>query len=149
MAVSASVTGAAHLREVQARLLKAPATLDEATVRRLRPVPAKVADLVRAEVPTHLPAAYAPLLAKSIRYRSSVSKHGLSMQVWAAGKRDRRDLPTINQGRLRHPLFGRRTHWYTTRVRRGTVDDALTKAGPIVVDAVKSARDDVAHSITR
>jgi len=38
------------------------------------------------------------------------------------------DLPALDRGKLRHPLFGDREHWYEQKVRKGWWTKSLTKA---------------------
>lgn len=42
------------------------------------------------------------------------------------------DLRRVNQGFLRHPLFGNPEHWYDTRVPAGWWEDTLKALGPQV-----------------
>ena len=150
MAVYGRVTGNAKLSEMEVRLLQSGPEFDRAVAKHMKTVPAEVIKLVRAEVPLHVPKRYAVVLETSLHYRSSSStKRGLTTQIWADGKKRRRDLVAVNVGRLKHPLFGNRKSWHTTSVRRGVIDDAVEKSEPIAIDAIKAARDEVANSVTK
>lgn len=48
-------------------------------------------------------------------------------RVFARGSKELRDVASVNRGRLRHPLFGNRLHWYDTRVKPGFVDSAASR----------------------
>ena len=57
------------------------------------------------------------------------------------------DLYALNQGRLRHPLFGDRRHWYAQRVNPQFFDrPVLARAGEFF-DALDQAVSDVAAQI--
>lgn len=54
------------------------------------------------------------------------------------------DLQSLDRGRLRHPLFGNRGHWYDQPVRRGWWTLSLYKASNTrvnkeIVNAVERA----------
>lgn len=146
------VRGQAELREIEGRLLRAPVELDKAMVKHLRTVPPKVERLVRADAALKLPkrGGYAAVMEAALRFKSSVgAKRGLTMTVWAQGKRENRDVPRINRGELRHPLWGNRGFWKTTHVPRGFVTKPLERGGELALEAVRDARDDVGHMITK
>lgn len=71
----------------------------------------------------------------TIKTRTSGKAVGVSI----VGKGDL-DLPALDRGRLRHPLFGNRRHWYTQMVRPRWFTEAMEKQAPQVrrelVDAV-------------
>jgi hypothetical protein len=150
VAVFTQVTGSAKLAEVEVRLARSGPEFDKAVAKQMRTVPPKVMRAVREQVPTHLPSGYAPVLEKSLRYRSTVStKNGLTMQIWAVGKTRRRDLPAMNKGRLKHPLFGNRKKWFTTTARPRLIEDAVDHSADAAADALRKARDEAAHSVTK
>lgn len=66
---------------------------------------------------------YAPLFSKSLRFRTSLRAGGRSasfrLTTFADGARERRDIRSLEGGALRHPVYGRRRNWKTTRVRGG------------------------------
>ena len=53
------------------------------------------------------------------------------------------DLRALDQGRLRHPLFGNRQFWYQQRVTKGWWTKHLEKA------ATKAVRTDVVQAVER
>lgn len=148
------VTGQAELRRVEARLLAVPKNLAREDAEALRKVAPDVARMIRAEIPSHVPRrmGYAEVLAGAMEFDARVKVGaGMTMTVWANGKRGHRDLASINRGVLRHPLFGNRNHWYAQRrgVRKGLVKDGVVKAEPLIVKAIGRAVDKVAVWIVR
>ena len=51
-------------------------------------------------------------------------------------------------GRVRHPLFGDREHWYTTRVTASTWRDAFEDHKDEAIDTVSKALVDVVKELT-
>jgi hypothetical protein len=96
--------------------------------------------------------AYNITMAKAVKVstRIGVRAGTVSVRVYATGKGELRDVVAVNNGILRHPLFGRRKHWHLTRVPRGFVDkpfDALQ--GRIVAesnDAIGRVLESIARS---
>lgn len=114
--------------------------------------PVKLAITASAE--TTMPSGYAPTLTRSMKHRvttrASTRTASVRMVTTAAGEKETRDLPRLEKGELRHPVFGRvrrtrrglqKNPWSTTRVepgfhRRGTEDaaDEAEKALGTVLD---------------
>ena len=61
----------------------------------------------------------------------SVNKSGVKL-LWKV-VRGNSDLKALNRGRLRHPLFGNRKHWYEQSIPPGMWDDAILKVAPTVI----------------
>lgn len=81
------------------------------------------------------PGGYRGTLTASMKHRRSVrntrTQASVRLTTTAKGVKENRDLPAINAGRLRHPVFGRRrSPWSTTRVRSGFYDRGIAIAGP-------------------
>jgi len=55
-----------------------------------------------------------------------------------------RDLASLNRGRLRHPLYGNRKHWYDQQVSPGWWDEPLLESAPQAREEIVKALDDVA-----
>lgn len=99
---------------------------------------------ITREAAAAMPSGYTDLLTGSLQHRMSRRNGGQMAQVTlrthADGKKERRDLPSLEDGVLRHPLFGRKKKWYVTRVRagfhkRGTemaADNAVEALGQVV-----------------
>lgn len=108
---------------------------------------------IRAEVPKAMPSGYAPILSKSLRFRQSVQPGRTTarvlLRVHADGQRERRDLPALNRGVLRHPVYGDRNRWVAQRVRRGVVDRPVDRLGPEVRRQMAAVVQYVADEITK
>jgi hypothetical protein len=73
---------------------------------------------------------------------------GLTVQVTATarGKREKRDVRSVDAGRLRHPLYGNRNHWYDTRIEAGFfsrstdkfVDDLRREIVNVIDDIIRT-----------
>lgn len=101
-----------------------------------------------------LPSGYAPLMSRSLRWRMAVrsqrdSAH-VEWRVHADGQRERRDLPAVNRGVLRHPVWGRRrSPWVAQRVRSGVVDRPVDRLMPDVTREMQRVVDWVGDQIKR
>lgn len=143
------VTGAAELRYVarlveRQRVVGLRKELSKAQRRAFRPLlPA-----IKAETAT-LPSGYAPVMARAVKL--SVRTRGLTTtaEVYARGRRSERDVNTVDAGRLRHPLFGNRNSWHTTRVRPGFVDRPVKHLGGRIAAESLDALERVGNEITR
>ena len=94
---------------------------------------------------------YAATLSKSLRFRQTVQTSRTTarvvFRVYAEGRKERRDVPSLNRGRLRKPLYGNRNHWYTQRVRPGFVDRPVDRAAPDIARRMQAVVDYVADQI--
>ena len=150
MAVGGSIKGRAELREVITKLeVSAPAELEKdllaGTREALKPIRADVKAEALAKLPKR--GGYAALLARSVKVSTRVTggnKIVARVSVTASGKREKRDLPAVNRGVLRHPVFG---VWRPQgKGPKGNPplasDDGLPVDGGIVVDEpIDRARD--------
>lgn len=83
-----------------------------------------------------------------------VQQRRISVVFWAMGKRKRRDIRRINEGILRHPVYGRTRRlkdgslmvnpWVTQRIRPGLVSEPAKRAMP---RALKHIEDAVARVV--
>ena len=123
---------------------------------------------VRAEVPKAMPSGYAPILSRSLRFRTAVkeTRHTawVTFTVYGDGRKERRDVPRLNRGVLRHPVFGRtrplKHHaryratsmlnpWVAQKVRKGFVDRPVDRLTPEVAQEMRQVIDWVADQIKR
>lgn len=58
-------------------------------------------------------------------------------------------IGTIDRGRLRHPLFGNREHWYTQAVKPGWWSNPTRKRGPVARRDIEKAMETVKERIER
>jgi hypothetical protein len=101
---------------------------------------------------------YAATLAADMRTRTSVRLAGadarVQIVVWADGTRERRDLPALNRGRLRHPVYGRsrplangrrrKNPWATTKVPDRSFDHAVDRTADKVAEQMQAVHDEIA-----
>ena len=122
--------------------------LTAAMRRVVQPVPGLIRDGLRP----HLPDRYADSLADVdikviVRSGSASTDAVVSVYARAAGKA--RKLQNLDEGRLTHPLFGDREHWYTQvgaaqGVEPGWFTGPARDAAPRVRDELEKALADVA-----
>jgi hypothetical protein len=72
---------------------------------------------------------YAGLLARAIRVRvasdTGFTTAGVTLKTYADGRSQRRDVPSLNRGRLRKKVFGNPNRWVNQSVPAGFWDDAM------------------------
>lgn len=112
--------------------------------RSTKPVRGQVKANARAILPQRGGAAR--LVARSsVTTRGKAGKHP-SVRIVA---KNGINLYAVNRGILRHPLFGRRKHWYTTPVQPGWFTDPIERAKPHIQRELIEAMHDIAVKITR
>jgi len=153
MGFEVQTTGGADLASVR-RQLRALADkgLGKQLGRGLRDASQGLRAEIKAEVPRAMPSGYAPTLAKSLRFRQQVRESRqtatVTLRVYGDGKRQRRDVPALNRGVLRHPTYGRRRDpWVEQRVRGGFVDRPVTRLGPEIRKSMDAVVDHIADQI--
>ncbi|MGA4726294.1 hypothetical protein ACPB67_02640 [Micromonospora taraxaci] len=108
---------------------------------------------VAAEVPKAMPSGYAPVLSRSLQFRTQVRAFKYvaraTWRVYGDGQQERRDVPSLNRGVLRHPLFGNRERWVDQKVRKGFVDRPVDRLGVDVRREMNKVVDQVADKIAR
>lgn len=107
---------------------------------------------IKAEVPKAMPSGYAPVLSKSLRFRlASKTKRQsteLRFRTFGEGKQERRDVPALNKGKLRHPVYGKRKKaWVEQKVRSGFVDRPVDGLAPDVRREMQSVIKYVADEL--
>lgn len=147
----AHVRGTLELRRVARLLRDAPPYLRKEMRENIKKPVKPFEQRVKSETPGSVPGRYAAVLAPAIKVNisSALSGSGLgyTLIVFARGKAEDRDLKAVNAGLLRHPLFGRRSHWYGQQVRGGMVDRAVDDLGRQVAQEVGKAVDEMAAKI--
>jgi hypothetical protein len=150
MPVAVEVEGADKLRVV-ARALK---DLGDKELRRefyagmnraVKPLTASV----KQRLPERLPARYAALLRADLRVTTRRRTGGRNPAVFLLGKAKNRDIRSLNRGRLRHPLYGDREHWYDQPVQKGWWDQVLEDGAPMVRKEMVRVLDEVADQIVQ
>jgi len=94
---------------------------------------------------------YAAVMARAVKVSvtTGLGRNALNARVYAVGKGEERDVRSVNSGVLRHPKFGHRSHWYTTRVRSGFVDRPVLVLSDRVLEECADAAQRVNESIAR
>lgn len=148
--IGASISGGPELRYVAGKLRKAAARdltreLRQGQRTAFRPLQKEI----KVEAAATLPGAYAAVMARAVRVSVTVRPKGLSARVYGRGRKELRDVRAVNDGILRHPLYGQRAHWFTTRVRRGFVDRPWERTADRVLDESADAVERVLQEIAR
>ncbi|MEV4271929.1 hypothetical protein [Micromonospora aurantiaca (nom. illeg.)] len=163
------VTGSAQLHTVRQALRDVGDRGLGGQLRRgLKAAGDKLAPAVRAEVPRAMPSGYAPTLSRSLRFRTVTreTRHTawVTVRVYGDGRKEKRDVPRLNAGVLRHPVFGRsrplKNHarykatsqlnpWVAQTVRKGFVDRPADRLMPEVSREMQRVVDWVASQITK
>lgn len=118
--MSVSMAGAQKLDALATRMRDAGRKDLEKELRaELRKPPKRLERAVKIAVPNHMPLRYAAVLARSLRFSTRVVRGAVlgvrvTMHGRGGGGGDR-DVRRLNEGELRHPVFGRRRR--TTRGR--------------------------------
>lgn len=104
-------------------------------------------------VPAYMPSGYAPVLAKDIRVRTSVTfagNPGVSAHISApTGGPSGRAMTALERGTLSHPLFGHRGHWYRQRVKAGLAKGALKLVKRKIVAGLDREIDKIVADVVR
>lgn len=107
---------------------------------------------VKKNIPEYVPAEYAPALQKTMRVRARRRTGGRNPALYlvgtAKGRRGDRFVGALDRGVLRHPLFGNRAHWFTTRIRAGFWTERLEAGADTVRRELVDALARVARQIT-
>jgi hypothetical protein len=146
------VEGGAQLAAVRRRLAAVGEKgLARQMAKSLRAAAAPLRPAIRAEAVVAMPSGYGPTLSRSLRFRQSTRAGGsvaeVAVRVYGDGRKERRHVPALNRGRLRHPLFGRRGWWYEQRVRPGFVDRPADRLAPDAARQMRAVIDYVAEQI--
>ncbi|MEU7904108.1 hypothetical protein [Actinoplanes sp. NPDC049118] len=163
MSLTASITGRAELRRLAAQI---KAVGDKGMAREmsaaLRKAGKPVAESVRREAIAAMPArgGYRAEITRSLKFRvaqrTGARTASLTLTTYADGTKERRDIRALDDGRLRHPVYGRSRRikrgpragtaqpnpWSMTRIRagfhrRGTdgaADEAAREIGKVLDD---------------
>jgi hypothetical protein len=154
MPVAVGISGGAELRYVAGKLRKAAArdltrelrSGQRAAFRPLQPE-------IKAEAAATLPkrGGYAGVMSRAVKVsvRTGIGKNALTARVYARGRAEARDVVAVNNGILRHKLFGNRRHWYAQRVRTGFVDRPADRLADRVLNESAEAVGRVLQQIAR
>jgi len=110
-------------------------------------------DEVRKHLGKYLPGRYAPLMRSSLVVRVSRSTRGnaagLKLIGTAKGASRKRHVRVIDQGTLRHPVFGNREVWVDQRVKPGFWSTPLENSREKPAREISRAIQNTASKIER
>lgn len=152
MGFEVKVAGGAQLRQVQNQLRAVgDKGLGKQMGKALRTAARPLQPAVRKEAVAAMPSGYGPTLSRSLRFRTAIkeTRHtaDVLVRVFGDGRRERRMVPALNRGRLRHPLYGNRNWWFDQRVRPGFVDRPADRLMPNIAREMNAVIDYVADQI--
>lgn len=149
------VRGAAELRAAARQLKIEAAALRRGASRALERGVRGLRKTIPAAA-TRLPSGYAPVMAEDVTVSTSVRLAGrdpsVSVRVWAEGApaKGHRDVAVIDEGNLRHPLFGRRKErWYDQAVRPGFASEPFTASRPDILDEIEKEWNEMVARVER
>lgn len=104
---------------------------------------------VVAAMPGYMPSQYAGSLGSDFKITTSArrGRQKQSIKLRGSSKKRSRHVRAVNRGELRHPLFGNRGFWYTTRVTPGFWVEPLNERQPEMRREIEQAMADVADKI--
>jgi len=118
--------------------------LDRGLDRAVKPLTGKV----RESAPRFLPNRYAAELLPTLKFGVTHRPDRVTLSAKAATRRGKpRSLAALNRGRLRHPLYGDRSHWLNQPVKPGFWDTPLLAGRDEVRDELLKVMDAVAKGL--
>jgi hypothetical protein len=101
---------------------------------------------------SYMPDRYAAVLAGDLAVTAtkSTSKNP-GVAIRAKGRRHKRKVIQLDNGILKHPLYGNREHWFEQvrgKMRRGFFTDPAERAAPGIRDQVVAALHETGKKIT-
>lgn len=154
MSLEVSIDGAATLHRVAAQMrAQGNKDLSKGMSAALSRATNPVRVSIDREAAAAMPSGYVALLAGSLRHRTSRRASGNRAQVilttFADGKKERREIRSLEAGALRHPLFGRKKRWYVTHIRPGFHKRGTENAMDDARDAMLQVVRDYAAKLIR
>lgn len=108
-----------------------------------------VAADVKANVPNYMPKGYQATLSGSLRIsttkRASARDPGITIRARAKGKSEPRYVGPLDNGELRHPVYGNRNVWRVTTVKPGFFTAEVQKHADNVRNEISTAMQLVAE----
>ncbi len=148
--VDVTVRGANELERLGRRLKAAGAgELKKELLRGIRASNKPTIAAVRASARERLPqrGGLAALVAGSrIGTRTRLTGQSVGVQIKGTGKVN---VSGINDGFVRHPVFGNRKVFVTQQVAAGWFDEPIEKAAPAIRKEIQAAMSDVARKIEK
>lgn len=115
-----------------------------------RAVEAGYRPVLVGSVPAFMPSGYAPVLSGSLTIRTTSRRDTTSVVVRApTGGTKGRAVRQLEAGMLRHPLFGRRGHWYGQHVRSGFASTPLKAVKPLIIRYIEREMSEVKRNVEK
>lgn len=116
-----------------------------------------------AAQPGYIPSGFRPVLSKALRFKTSVKTQGrdvaVTFTVTAEGSSHLRKVDAMDEGILRHPVYGRyrynkhgsrrRNKWVEQKIRAGFASDAFNGQADDIRRAVVEAMHEISEKVTR
>jgi hypothetical protein len=141
------VTGAEEFGVLAKRLKNAPKELRKELYVGINRSVKPLRQDVKTAAGQVLPSRYADIIASELKVTARRRAAGRNPAVYLIGKAGRRDVSSLNRGRLRHPLYGNRRHWYSQRIRPGFWTVTLEADAPRVRRELVEAIQRIARKI--
>lgn len=129
LGLMSGVRGASSLGRVARAARLADANMPKSIKRKLTRMGPKAKKVVQTTAAAKLPksgglaAAVAGSMRVQVRSDTGLTSAGVTLTYTAKGKGENRDIPAMNAGRVRHPVY-RRSVWVIQAVPPGFWDDA-------------------------
>jgi hypothetical protein len=142
------VRGTNQLGQVARAARLADANMPKSIKRRLAKMGPKAKKVVQGTALATLPSTngLAEVVANSMKVsvKSDVglTTAGVTLEYTAKGKGENRDIPSMNAGIVRHPVYGRRTAWVAQKIAPGFWDDAADVTANDAHDHVRDVLDE-------
>lgn len=146
--IDVSVSGAEQIHALAKHIKElGDAGLGREMARALTKAVDPISMAINEEATKVAPSGYVEALTRSLKHRRSVRSSSRQASVrlttQARGQQDLRDLPSLNAGRLRHPVFGRRrSPWAVTAIPSGFYDRGTKKAADAAEKQLQVVIDD-------
>jgi hypothetical protein len=147
------VRGVEQLAAVAKAMKGADKQLKRETYAALNRTVKPLTQAVKDDTGRYLPGAYAAVVSASLRIRAQ--RRGgrdpsLSLKATAKTKDGKaREVAALERGKLRHPLWGNRRHWFNQAVRPGFWTEPLKDKAPAVRAQLVKVLDELAAKIDR
>lgn len=136
---------AAELGAAAVRLRNAGDGLERDLAKAMKDAVDGVPDKISAGLKPHLPNSYVDEMEPGLVFRVGARLGGIEPKVTVtATSVPRRELGRLDRGRLTHPLWGNREHWYGQEVVPGWFTGPCEDAAPAVQAQIEKTLEDVA-----
>jgi len=136
----------ADWRAFQARLKEADKSLATKVRRRLREAAEPLSKEVAEEGADAMPSGIVDYLKGNAKPRVSMTASAVQLVLQDRGKYGVQ-LAKLNEGNLRHPLFGRKKHWFLQSVAAESWTEAFAKRADDIKRELIDVLDDVAKEL--